>query len=111
EKELKYFEKVSKKLKDENESIRENSQKNMLRIEKIYGDKLIENLNEESSLYLSLNVLENLIRKLDREILTYENIGTVADEYLHKVTYEIDKLYFKLNKIQDKIEDAKEDYF
>lgn len=105
-KQLKYFGKISKKLQDENNSIREKSKKNMLRIEKIYGDKLIESLNEESSLYSSLSVLENLIRELGREALTYENIETVGEEYLHKVTYEIDKINYKLNEIQDYLEDT-----
>lgn len=77
---------------------------NMIRIEKEYGDRLFESLNEENELYNNFVVIEKLIKELGNEVLLQDEFVEYTDEYYKNIKEYLENIDTQLQSIKEEVE-------
>lgn len=66
--------------------------KNILKIEKVYNERLTVSLNDEDSLAHNLLVLERLLNQIRDNLLNHKDIDQIAHDYSNYLKREIELL-------------------
>lgn len=107
-KKFRRFEITKKKMKRIYNKTSKMSKANILRLEKVYGDKLTEILNAENNLLTNLEILENLIKELKDNVPNYDDIQEIAEEHSEKLKEYIYRIDTKLEKVSENVEEILE---
>lgn len=102
---LNKYKKTKKKLIRINNRIRKRANRNLLRLESVYGEMLTEAINSEYDLLTNLEVIENLIMKLGGQILTYDEFHETHGENIAELQDKLNKLGYDLANVSEKVED------
>lgn len=104
-KKFKEWDRTTNKIKKMIRKTSEKCQKNMLRIEEVYGEMLFETLSEENVLYTNFNVLEKLIQEVKDETLVYSDFEEITDKYFERIHDYLKVLERKLELIKEEVEE------
>ncbi|MGG4107955.1 hypothetical protein AAXB25_29105 [Paenibacillus lautus] len=90
------YKSVEKKVKKYHLNIIKQANKNIIKIEKVYGERLTVSLQDEDSLTNNLLVLERLLNEVKSSLLDYEDIEQVAQEYSNYLKRELESNILQL---------------
>ncbi|XKH52006.1 hypothetical protein LG275_13800 (plasmid) [Chryseomicrobium palamuruense] len=102
-KKIKRLKKTEKKLMENNVRISKKAKTNIIRLERVYGEKLIESINAEVNFVSNLQVLENLINELKSKMLTYDDMQEIAEEQFLEVHEYLNNINSKLETMNDNL--------
>jgi len=90
------YKSVEKKVKNHHLKIIKRLDKNIIKIEKVYGERLTESLQDEDSLTRNLLILERLLNEVKSSLLNYEDIDQVAQEHSNYLKREMESIILQL---------------
>lgn len=97
------LDKIMEELKKNNIEINKNAQKNIKRIKRVYGKKLIESLNTENHFFTNFQVIGNQINELKDLIFTYVDVQEIIEEQFDVVTETLRQINLKLESIDENV--------
>ncbi len=78
-----------------------------LRIEKVYGARLHNDIKFEDNLTISLNALEDLIKRLENKTLSDEDILNILGDQSSEVIGELTSIHEQIHELRELIEDIR----
>ncbi|KLU53417.1 hypothetical protein EL84_14070 [Paenibacillus sp. VT-400] len=90
------YKSVEKKVKNYHLNIVKRVDKNIIKIEKVYGERLTVSLQDEDSLTNNLLILERLLNEVKSSLLDYEDIEQVAQECSNHLKRDVESIILQL---------------